>query len=314
MRRHRGRAAVPPVDTTVAVGSLRLPAPVLTAAGTAGHGAELAPYGDLDALGAVVVKSLAPYPWAGNPAPRLHPTTAGMLNAVGLQGPGIEAWLAEELPALEAVGARIVVSIWGRTLDDYAEAAAMLAAAPASVIAVEVNLSCPNLKGHGMFAQSPEATREAMAATAIAARPRWAKLTAVVSSLPAVAEAAVAGGADAVVLVNTLLGLAVDVETRRPVLGAGGGGLSGAAIHPVAVRAVWDVHRALPEVPIVGVGGVSSGVDAVELLLAGASCVEVGTASFADPRACWRIQEELVTWCARRGLASVAELTGATSL
>lgn len=313
MRRHRGRAAVPPVDTTVAVGSLRLPAPVLTAAGTAGHGAELAPYGDLDALGAVVVKSLAPYPWAGNPAPRLHPTTAGMLNAVGLQGPGIEAWLAEELPALEAAGARIVVSIWGRTLEDYAEAAAMLADAPAGVIAVEVNLSCPNLKGHGMFAQSPEATREAMAATAIVGRPRWAKLTAVVSSLPAVAEAAVAGGADAVVLVNTLLGLAIDVDSRRPVLGAGGGGLSGAAIHPVAVRAVWDVHRALPEVPIVGVGGVSSGVDAVELLLAGASCVEVGTATFADPRACWRIQDELVTWCAQRGLASVAELTGATS-
>jgi dihydroorotate dehydrogenase (NAD+) catalytic subunit len=313
MRRHRGRAAVLPVDTTVAVGSLRLPAPVLTAAGTAGHGAELAPYGDLGALGAVVVKSLAPYPWAGNPAPRLHPTTAGMLNAVGLQGPGIEAWWAEELPALDAAGARVVVSIWGRTLDDYAEAAAMLADAPACVVAVEVNLSCPNLKGHGMFAQSPEATREAMAATSIAGRPRWAKLTAVVSSLPAVAEAAVAGGAEAVVLVNTLLGLALDVETRRPVLGAGGGGLSGAAIHPVAVRAVWDVHRALPDLPIVGVGGVSSGVDAVELLLAGASCVEVGTATFADPRACWRIQGELVAWCAERGVASVAELIGAAT-
>jgi dihydroorotate dehydrogenase (NAD+) catalytic subunit len=301
------------VDTTVAVGSLRLPAPVLTAAGTAGHGAELAPYGDLGALGAVVVKSLAPYPWAGNPAPRLHPTTAGMLNAVGLQGPGIEAWWAEELPALEAAGARVVVSIWGRGLDDYAEAAAMLADAPACVVAVEVNLSCPNLKGHGMFAQSPEATREAMAATAIAGRPRWAKLTAVVSSLPAIAEAAVAGGAEAVVLVNTLLGLAIDVESRRPVLGAGGGGLSGSAIHPVAVRAVWDVHRALPEVPIVGVGGVARGVDAVELLLAGASCVEVGTATFADPRACWRIQDELVAWCAERGVDSVAELTGAAT-
>jgi dihydroorotate dehydrogenase (NAD+) catalytic subunit len=301
------------VDTTVAVGSLRLPAPVLTAAGTAGHGAELAPYGDLGALGAVVVKSLAPYPWAGNPAPRLHPTTAGMLNAVGLQGPGIEAWWAEELPALEAAGARVVVSIWGRSLDDYAEAAAMLADAPACVVAVEVNLSCPNLKGHGMFAQSPEATREAMAATAIAGRPRWAKLTAVVSSLPAIAEAAVAGGAEAVVLVNTLLGLAIDVESRRPVLGAGGGGLSGSAIHPVAVRAVWDVHRALPEVPIVGVGGVARGVDAVELLLAGASCVEVGTATFADPRACWRIQDELVAWCAERGVDSVAELTGAAT-
>jgi dihydroorotate dehydrogenase (NAD+) catalytic subunit len=313
MRRRRGRVAGPPVDTTVAVGSLRLPAPVLTAAGTAGHGAELAPYGDLGALGAVVVKSLAPYPWAGNPAPRLHPTTAGMLNAVGLQGPGIEAWWAEELPALEAAGARVVVSIWGRSLDDYAEAAAMLADAPACVVAVEVNLSCPNLKGHGMFAQSPEATREAMAATAIAGRPRWAKLTAVVSSLPAIAEAAVAGGAEAVVLVNTLLGLAIDVESRRPVLGAGGGGLSGSAIHPVAVRAVWDVHRALPEVPIVGVGGVARGVDAVELLLAGASCVEVGTATFADPRACWRIQDELVAWCAERGVDSVAELTGAAT-
>lgn len=299
------------VDLRTVVGSVRLDAPVLTASGTAGHGTELAPYVDLARLGAVVVKSLAPYPWPGNPAPRVHAVTAGMLNSVGLQGPGLPAWLEGELPALLATGARVVASIWGRTVDDYAEAAALLAAAPPGVVAVEVNLSCPNLHGKGMFAQSADATREVLAVTAAARRPRWAKLTAVVADLPEIAAAAADGGAEAVTLVNTLLGMAIDVETRRPVLGAGGGGLSGPAIHPVAVRAVHDVHRALPDLPIVGVGGVADATTAVELLLAGASAVQVGTATFADPRAPARVLDGVVRWCRRHGVQRVAELVGA---
>ena len=159
--RRRGR---PEVDLTTVVGSLTLPNPVLTASGTAGHGAELAEAVDLAALGAVVTKSLAPYSWSGNPAPRLYAVPAGMVNAVGLQGPGVAAWLAGDLPALVATGARVVASIWGRTIDDYAEAALMLADAPAAVVAVEVNLSCPNLEGKGMFAQSADATHDVVAA------------------------------------------------------------------------------------------------------------------------------------------------------
>lgn len=302
------------------VGSVTFRSPVLTAAGTSGHGAELGGFGDLARLGAVVVKSLAPYPWAGNPAPRLHPATAGMLNSVGLQGPGLARWFEEELPALERAGAAVVVSIWGRTVEEYAEAAALVGSEVAAgrgaggtvgLVAVEVNLSCPNLKGKGMFAQAADATHEAMRATEAARLPRWAKLTAAVADLPAIAAAAREGGAEAVTLVNTLPGLALDLHTRRPVLGAGSGGLSGAAIHPVAVKAVWDVRAALPDLPIVGVGGVGSGPDAAELLLAGAAAVQVGTATFADPRAPWRVLDELLAWCADNDVARVADLVGA---
>jgi len=289
------------VDLTTAVGSVALPNPVMTASGTAGHGTELAPYVELSTLGAVVVKSLSPDPWAGNAAPRVHETPAGMLNSVGLQGPGVEAWLADDLPALQALGARIVVSIWGRSVDEYARAAAMLAAAPAEVIAVEVNLSCPNVESRGsMFAHSAAATTEAMAATAACNRPRWAKLSPNVTDLPSIAAAARAGGAEAVTLVNTLMGLLIDPDTRRPRLGNGGGGLSGPAIHPVAVRAVYETHAAHPDLPIIGVGGVASGADAAELLLAGASAVQVGTATFADPRAPARVLKELTEWMRRQ--------------
>ena len=166
------------VDLSTTVGSLRLRSVLCTASGTAGHGAELAPYVDLSALGAVVVKSLSAEPWAGNPAPRVHEATAGMINSVGLQGPGIEEWLAHDLPKLVAAGARVVASIWGHTVDDFARAAAMLASAPPEVIAVEVNVSCPNLEDRRrMFAHSPESTTEVLAATAVCGRPRWAKLS-----------------------------------------------------------------------------------------------------------------------------------------
>ncbi|MET0158076.1 MAG: dihydroorotate dehydrogenase [Acidimicrobiales bacterium] len=307
-RRHR---EVPAVDLTTRIGSVTLPNPVMTASGTAGHGAELGPYLDLAELGAVVVKSLAPYPWPGNPAPRLYPTRGGLLNAVGLQGPGLEAWLLDDLPGLLSTGARVVASIWGRTVEEFGEAADLLADAPTSVVAVEVNLSCPNLEdGRHMFAHSPAASRAVMEATAGCRRPRWAKLSPNTADLPEMAAAARDGGAEAVTLVNTLLGLALDPDTGRPELGHGGGGLSGSAMHPVAVRAVYDVRTALPELPVVGVGGVSSGRDAAELLMAGADAVQVGTATFADPRAPALVLEELAAWAERRGVARIADVVG----
>lgn len=298
-------------DLSTAVGSVDLRAPILTASGTAGHGAEFAAYMRPAELGAVVVKSMKPGPWDGNPAPRVHPTAAGMMNSVGLQGKGVHHWLSDELPDLLATGASVVASIWGGTVDEYAEAAVALADAPAAVVAVEVNVSCPNLEDRRrMFAHSASATAEVLAATEGCGRPRWAKLSPNAADLPEIADAAVGAGAEAVVLTNTLLAMAIDVETRRPVLGAGRGGLSGAAIHPVAVRAVFDVHEALPHIPIVGVGGTASGVDAVEFVLAGASAVEVGTATFADPRAPRRILAELQDWCDRHGVVRIADLIG----
>jgi dihydroorotate dehydrogenase (NAD+) catalytic subunit len=301
------------VDMGVTVGSVRLANPVMTASGTAGHGAELAAYGDLGALGAVVVKSLHADPWPGNPPLRVYETAAGMINSVGLQGPGVEAWLAHDLPALAATGARVVASIWGRTVDEYRRAADLVAAAPDGVVAVEVNLSCPNTEaGRDLFAHSADDTRVAIEATAGCGRPRWAKLSPNVGRLDHIAAAAHAAGAEAVTLVNTVLALAIDPETQRFRLGSGprGGGLSGPAIHPIAVRAVFDVHQALPDLPIVGVGGVASGADAAELLLAGASAVQVGTATFADPRAAHRVLGELQGWASRQGMARIDEVIG----
>lgn len=306
-----GVAPLASVDLSTRVGSVALRSPIMTASGTAGYGTELAPYVALDRLGAVVVKSLSADPWPGNPAPRVHETAAGMINAVGLQGPGVAAWLADELPGLLGTGAAVVASIWGRSVDDYRRAADALAGAPDAVVAVEVNLSCPNVEERsGMFAHDPATTEAATRASLGCGRPVWAKLSPNVTDLPEIARAAQDGGAEAVTLVNTVMGLVVDPETRRPALGNGGGGLSGRAIHPVAVRAVWDVHQARPELPVVGVGGVAGGADAVELLLAGASAVQVGTATFADPRAVTRVQDELAAWCRAHGVERVSELIG----
>lgn len=305
---------LPPCDMTTRVGSVTLPDPVMTASGTAGHGAELDAYFPLAALGAVVVKSLSADPWPGNPPPRVHATDAGMINSVGLQGPGVSAWIADDLPALVATGARVVVSIWGRSIDDYRRAAALLADAPPEVVAVEVNLSCPNTEaGRDLFAHDPEATAEVITATEVCGRPRWAKLSPNTGAVAEVGAAAVEAGAEALTLVNTVMGMAIDPESRTYRLGSGerGGGLSGAAIHPIAVRVVHDVHRALPAVPIIGVGGVSDDATAVEMLLAGATAVQVGTATFADPRAPHRVATDLEHWCRRRGMSAVRDLIGA---
>ena len=306
----RRKAAV--VDLTTRLGSVVLPNPVLTASGTAGYGAELADFFDPAVLGAIVVKSLHAEPWAGNPTPRVHATPSGMVNSVGLQGPGVEAWLEHDLPALASTGARIVASIWGRTVEEFARAAGLLADAPDVVVAVEVNASCPNLEDRrALFAHSVSATTEVVEAAAAACRPRWAKLSPNTPDLPDLATAAVAAGAEVVTVANTVLGMVIDTETRRPLLGAGRGGLSGPAIRPVAVRAVFDTREALGDVPIIGVGGVASATDAVEFLLAGASAVQIGTAMFADPRAPARILTELGQWCDRRGVSRLEELIGA---
>lgn len=296
-------------DLRVRVGPVELPNPVMTAAGTAGHGDELAAYVDLSSLGAVVVKSLSAEPWAGNPPPRVHETDAGMLNSVGLQNPGVAAWLDHELPQLTRRGARVVASIWGFTIEAYEKAASMLAGAP--VVAVEVNLSCPNIESRrAMIAHDATMTREAVEASRACGAPVWAKLSPNVTDLTDIAGAALEAGANALTLVNTVMGMAIDPVTRRLVLGGGGGGLSGPAIRPVAVRAVYECRQAFPDAPIVGVGGIASGAHAVEHLAAGAHAVQVGTATFADPRAPQRVLAELDRWCARHRVARVADLTG----
>lgn len=309
-----GEGTGPPmVDLRTSVGSVELPNPVMTASGTAGHGTELGAYVPLDSLGAHVIKSLAHFAWQGNPPLRTHGTAAGMLNSVGLQGPGIAAWKANSLPDLEASGARVVVSIWGHSIDDYRRAADELADVSDRVVAVEINLSCPNTDAGGaLLAHDPDAAAATVAATESCGRPRWAKLSPNTDRNVDVAAAVSEAGAEAVTLTNTLFGMAIDPASGRYLLGAGprGGGYSGTALHPVAVRIVHDVHAALPALPIIGVGGINSGADAVEFIRAGASAVQVGTATFADPRAAARVVAELRTMVASTGVRSIRDLIG----
>lgn len=304
-RRFSGR-----VDLSCQVGSVRLPNPVMTASGTAGHGAELGAYFDLGSIGAVVVKSLSTDPWPGNTPLRVHQTPAGMINSVGLEGPGIAAWLEEDLPELEAAGARVVASIWGRTVEEYQAAAEAMALASDTVIAVEVNLSCPNLSGHGIFAQSATDSAEVIAATKVVGRPRWAKLTPMVTDLPEIARAVLDAGAEAITVANTVPGMVIDLETRRPILDGRPGGVSGPAIHPIAVKAVYDCRAALPDAAIIGVGGVATGADAIEMIMAGADAVQIGTATFADPRSCARVLDEVHRWCKGHQISRLTDLRG----
>lgn len=312
-------ATGPPMDLAVRIGSVGLPNPVMTASGTAGHGAELGAFMDLSELGAVVVKSLSADPWPGNPPPRIVPAAAGMLNSVGLQNPGLRAWAQRDLPELHRAGARVVVSVWGRSAGDYARVGELVAltkdrGGPArSLVAVEANISCPNVEDRQrMFSHSPCATTEAVCALVGALSgtglPVWAKLSPNVTDLVGIADAAISAGAEALTLVNTLMGMSVDPTTGTPRLGAGGGGLSGPALHPVAVRAVWECRRAFPQVAIVGVGGIVDAESAAEMMAAGADAVQVGTASFVDPRACERVLAELTGWCRSQGVVSIEQM------
>ena len=296
---------------SVTVGSITLPNPVMTASGTAGHGTELAGYFDLEELGAVVVKSLSVEPWPGNPSPRVHGTSSGMINSVGLQNPGIESWIEDDLPALLSHGARVVVSIWGRSIDEYREAATRLAEVE-GITAVEVNVSCPNLESRGdMFAHDPNSCEAAISASLISGLPTWAKLSPNVTDIVSIAKAAMGAGAEALTLTNTLFGMVINPQTLRPVLGNGGGGLSGPSIRPVAVRAVYDVYQSLGPVPIIGVGGITKAEHAVEFLAAGASAVQVGSAHFADPKASLRVLRGLQKWCRKHEITSLRSIIGA---
>ncbi len=302
----------PKTNLATEIGSVSLPNPVMTASGTSGQGAELANYFDLSLLGAIVVKSLHIEPWPGNPPPRLHPTPAGMINSVGLEGPGVREWLNNDLPLLEEAGARIVVSIWGRTVEEFAQAAKELAQASKSVIAVEVNASCPNLEDRkNLFAHSSEATKEVVEVSLAAERPCWAKLSPNTPDLPQIAAVAKKAGAEAVTVANTLLGMTIDLETRKPLLGAGRGGVSGPAVKPIAVRSVFDTYAENPDLPIIGVGGITKGRDVSEFMMAGAAAIQVGTATFANPRASKKILKEFSKWCKDQSLEEMNQLIGA---
>jgi dihydroorotate dehydrogenase (NAD+) catalytic subunit len=301
------------MNLSTSLAGAALPNPVLTASGCAAAGRELEPFAPVSSLGAVVTKSVTLRPRAGRPTPRMAETPSGMLNSIGLQNPGVDSFLAHDLPWLADHGARAVVSIAGGSVADYAELARRLRDAPA-LVAVEVNISCPNVESRGeVFACDPLAASRVVAAVRAetpAGVPVLAKLSPDVTDIVAVARACVDAGADGLTLINTLLGLVIDPVTMRPQLGGGTGGLSGPAIRPVAVRCVWQVHAALPEVPILGAGGIRTGLDALQFLLAGASAVSVGTAVFGDPSAPVRVLAELQAALAERGFGSVAAAVG----
>jgi dihydroorotate dehydrogenase (NAD+) catalytic subunit len=302
-----------PVDLTATLGPLVLPNPVLTASGCAAAGRELHQFFDVTDLGAVVTKSIMVKPRSGRPTPRMAETPSGMLNSIGLQGPGIDAFLANDLAWLEERGARVVVSIAGSHTDEYVELARRLAGHPA-VAMLEVNISCPNVESRGqVFACDAIASSRVIGAVRRAAdpaQPVFAKLSPDVTDITLIARACADAGADGFSLINTLLGLVIDTDTMRPALGGGTGGLSGPAIRPVAVRCVWQVKHALPHLPILGMGGIRTGLDALEFVLAGASAVSVGTAVFGDPSAPVRVLAELHSALAERGFARLADAVG----
>ena len=305
--------AEPVCDMTTRLAALTLPNPVLTASGCAAAGRELDQFLDVTALGAVVTKSIQLAPRSGRPTPRMAETPSDMLNSIGLQGPGIDAFLEHDLRWLAERGARVVVSIAGGSVDDYAELATRLRGAD-GLHAVEVNISCPNVADRGLvFACDPHAAGEVVAAVRERTDPRvpvLAKLSPDVTDIVAVARSCVDAGADGLSMINTVLGMAIDTTTLRPVLAGVTGGLSGPAIRPVAVRCIWQVHAALPDVPIVGMGGVRSGLDALELVLAGASAVAVGTAVFGDPGAPARVLRELAAALSERGFDRFSDAVG----
>ena len=288
---------------------VRLATPVLAASGCFGFGREMAQFLDLAEIGGVVTKSVSLEPRRGRPTPRIAESPSGMLNAIGLQNPGVEAFCRGDLEFLGEAGARVVASVVGRSAEEFARVAGRLAREDA-VDLIELNLSCPNVDSRGeVFAADPGmAALVVRTVKSVARQPVLAKLTADVTDLVAVARAAVEAGADGLTLINTLLGMAVDVHRRRPKLAAVTGGLSGPAIRPVAVRCVWQVAQALPEVPIVGAGGVATGEDAAELLLVGATAVQVGTASFVNPLATAAVADGLRDYLQSQRIASVTEL------
>ncbi|MFC6005855.1 dihydroorotate dehydrogenase [Angustibacter luteus] len=306
------------VDMTARIGSLTLPNPLMTASGCAAAGRELHQFFDVGELGAVVTKSVMTAPRSGRDTPRMAETDSGMLNSIGLQGPGIDAFVEKDLAWLREVGARAVVSIAGSSVQEFRDLAARLADEP-GVAAIEVNISCPNVANRGLvFACEPTSAASVVAAVRAVLPPTiplLAKLSPDVTDIVEIAAACVSAGADGLTMINTLLGISIDVDRMRPRLAGLTGGLSGPAVRPVAVRCIWQVQAAmlagrLPTVPIVGVGGVRTGLDALELVLAGACAVQVGTVAFHDPSAPLRVRDELAKAVQERGFSSFMDAVG----
>jgi dihydroorotate dehydrogenase (NAD+) catalytic subunit len=298
------------MNTSVNLGGIKMKNPVTTASGTFGFGLEYQPYVDLQRLGAIIVKGTTPQPRAGNPPPRIVETPSGMLNAIGLQNPGVERVAEEIMPRLAELGVPVIVNIAGDTVEDYALVARRLDGVP-GVAGLEINISCPNVKKGGIqFGSDPrtavEVTRAVKSVTGV---PVIVKLSPNVTDLVGMAEAVAEAGADALSMINTLLGVVIDVDRRRPVLGNITGGLSGPAVRPVAVRAVWQVYRAV-SLPILGMGGIMTARDALEFILAGATAVAVGTANFVNPRATVEIVEGIETYMRENGFSDISELVG----
>jgi dihydroorotate dehydrogenase (NAD+) catalytic subunit len=299
------------VNLGVELAGIRMKNPVLAASGTCGYGLELAEVIDLGRLGGVVTKGLFMEPREGHPPPRITETPSGLLNAIGLQGIGVRAFVRDVLPRLGAHDTRILVNVCGDTVQEYADVASVLDGAPA-VAGLEINISCPNVKQGGMaFGADPAVTHEVVSAVRRATRlPIIPKLSPNVTDIAVLARAAEDAGADALSCVNTLLGLAIDVEARRPKLAYGTGGLSGPAIRPIAVRMAWQAARA---VPIIGIGGITSAQDALEFLIAGARAVQIGTASFVDPTVFDRVLRGIEDYLSRHGLDDVNHVIGTLS-
>ena len=300
------------VDMSTDLAGLVVPDPVFTASGCAAAGRELAAFNDLKSIGGVVTKSIQLAPRSGRPTPRMAETPSGMLNSIGLQGPGIDVFLDKDLAWLAENDVRAAVSIAGSSVDDYGKLAARLRGQPLSLI--EVNISCPNVEDRGqVFA----CDRGAAAAVVSAVRrsaptgvPVFAKLSPDVTDIVEIARACVDAGADGLSLINTTLGIVIDTDTLRPVLAGVTGGLSGPAIRPLALRCVWQVHAALPDVPLMGIGGIRTGADALEFIAAGASAVQVGTVIFNDPSAPGRISRELRAALAAHGIDRLRDAIG----
>ncbi|MHB1651127.1 MAG: dihydroorotate dehydrogenase [Desulfitobacteriaceae bacterium] len=297
-------------DMRTRVAGVELRNPVLTSSGTYGFGEEYAPYCPVEALGALTVKGITPEPRLGNPVPRLAETPAGMLNAVGLENPGLAEFVRSYLPKLRKLPTAVIANISGFSVEDYVLMARALRR-DSGLAALEVNISCPNVKHGGMhFGTDPQSAEQVIAAVKQETDlPVIAKLSPNVTDIKAMAGAVARGGADAISLINTLLGMSIDIERRHPVLANTFGGLSGPAVRPVAVRMVWEVAQVV-DLPIIGMGGITTWQDAVEFLLAGATAVSIGTGNFINPRAPLEILEGIRNYCLRHGFSSVREIVG----
>ena len=298
-------------DLSVNVAGIALRNPVMTASGTFGYGEEFSAYVNLETIGAFVTKGLSLKPRAGNPTPRIVETPGGMLNAIGLQNVGIDAFIAKKIPFVRSVNTPCIANFFGDTIDEYAEMTRRLDEIP-EVVALEMNISCPNVKQGGIvFGTDPACAASVVAACRAATKkPLIVKLSPNVTDVVSMAKACVDAGADSLSLINTLIGMAIDLKKRRPVLANVTGGFSGPAIKPVALRMVWQVARAV-KVPIIGIGGIMNATDALEFILAGATAVQVGTASFINPGAAQTIVEEMEAWLAANGVADIKTLIGA---